>query len=122
LLHPQLVAGLAEPAEQALVDAALAFADLDEVVVAAVTVRRAGPALVLQRCGGAPARCTAAAEIGFGDRAGLAAAAREAWRAVQGEALREPPRVLGDIHRQPAPSGCRLCRNPLVWAGVGPRW
>jgi hypothetical protein len=110
--------GLAEPAEQALVDDTLLFADLDDVVVAAVTDRRGGPALVVQRCGGAPARCTAAAEIGFGDRAGLAAAAREAWQAVQGGALGEPPRVIGDSHRQPAPSGCRLCRNPLVWAGA----
>lgn len=111
--------GLAAPAEQALVDTALAFAELDEVVIAAVSDRRGGPALIAQRCGGAPARCTAAAEIGFGDRAGLAAAAREAWRAVQGGALREPPRVLGDIERHREPSGCRLCRNPLVWAGVG---
>lgn len=115
--------GLAGPAEQALVDAAVLFAEVDEVVVAAVTDRRGGPALVVQRCEGAPARCTAAAEIGFGDRAGLAAAAREAWRAVQGGALREPPRVIGgvrgDVHRPPPPSGCRLCRNPLLWAGAG---
>jgi hypothetical protein len=112
--------GLTEPAEQALVDAAVALADVDEVVIAAVTDRRGGPSLIAQRCGGAPARCTAAAEIGFGDRAGLAAAAREAWRAVQGGALREPPGAIGDIHRQaPPPSGCRLCRNPLVWAGAG---
>jgi PEGA domain len=112
--------GLAGSAEQALVDAAVAFGDVDEVVVAAVTARRGGPALIAQRCSGAPARCTAAAEIGFGDRAGLAAAAREAWRTVQGGALREPPRVIGDLHRQPPPpSGCRWCRSPLVWAGAG---
>ncbi len=114
--------GLAEPAEQALVDAAAAFADVDEVLVVAMTDRRGGPALIAQRCSGAPARCTAAAEIGFGDRAGLAAAAREAWRTVQGGALREPPRVIGgasgDVHRPP-PSSCRWCRNPLVWAGAG---
>jgi hypothetical protein len=114
--------GLAGPAEQALVDAAVLFAELDEVVVAAVIERRGGPALVVQRCAGAPARCTAPTEIGFGDRAGLAAAAREAWRAVQGGALGGPPAVIGgasgDGHRPP-PSGCRLCRNPLVWAGAG---
>jgi hypothetical protein len=114
--------GLAGPAEQALVDAAVAFADVDEVLVVAMTDRRGGPALIAQRCSGAPARCTAAAEIGFGDRAGLAAAAREAWRTVQGGALSEPPRVLGgasgDIQRPP-PSGCRWCRNPLVWVGAG---
>jgi hypothetical protein len=112
--------GLTGPAEQALVDAAVAFGDVDEVVVAGVTARRGGPALIAQRCSGAPARCTAPAEIGFGDRAGLAAAAREAWRTVQGGALRDPPQVLGDLHREPPPpSGCRWCRNPLVWAGAG---
>jgi hypothetical protein len=41
---------------------------------------------------------------------------------VQGGALGEPPCVIGgasgDGHRSP-PSGCRLCRNPLVWAGAG---
>ncbi|TMQ12508.1 MAG: PEGA domain-containing protein [Deltaproteobacteria bacterium] len=112
--------GLAAPAEQGLVDAALAFADLDDVVVAAMTERRGAPALIVQRCAGAPARCTAVAEIGFGDRAGLAAAAREAWRTVQAGELREPPRVLGEIRPQRPPSeGCRLCRNPLVWVGVG---
>jgi hypothetical protein len=114
--------GLAAPAEQALIDAALELADLDDVVVAAVTQRRGGPALAVQRCAGAPARCTAVAEIGFGDRAGLAAAAREAWRAVQGGALGgalgEPPGVLGDVRREPPP-GCPLCRSPLVWTGVG---
>ena len=112
--------GLAEPAEQALVDAAVAFADVDDAVIVAVTDRRGGPALIAQRCSGVPARCTAAAEIGFGDRAGLAAAAREAWQTVQGGALSEPPRVIGDLRRQPPPpSGCRWCRNPLVWAGAG---
>ncbi|HEY0476997.1 MAG TPA: PEGA domain-containing protein [Kofleriaceae bacterium] len=111
--------GLAPAAEQALVDAALALADLDDVVVAAVTDRRGGPALAVQRCAGAPARCTAVVEIGAGDRAGLPAAAREAWRAVQGGALRDPPGVLGDVRRPPPPSGCELCRNPLVWTGVG---
>jgi len=111
--------GLPEAAEQRLVDAAVAFADLDGVVIAAVTDRRGGLALVAQRCGGAPARCTPPAEIGFGDRAGLAAAAREAWRIVQGGALGDPPRVLGDVQRRPASSGCELCRNPLLWTGVG---
>ena len=113
------ITSLSAPAEQALVDAALGFAELDEVVIAAIGDRRGGPALLVQRCGGAPARCTAVVEIGHGDRAGLAAAAREAWQAVQGGALREPPRVLGDVRRPEPPPGCQLCRSPLVWAGVG---
>ncbi|HEX4416533.1 MAG TPA: PEGA domain-containing protein [Kofleriaceae bacterium] len=112
--------GLAAPLEQALVDTTLVFAELDEVVIAAVGDRRGGPVLTLQRCGGAPARCTAVTEIGFGDRAGLAAAARDAWQTVQAGALTEAPGVLGAIRPSHAPDArCRLCRNPYVWTGVG---
>jgi PEGA domain-containing protein len=111
--------GIAEPAEQALVDAAIELADLDELVEAAVSDRRGGPTLIVQRCAGMPARCTAVVEVGFGDRAGLAAAAREAWQAAQGGTLRYPPGVLGAIKPRPPEVGCRLCRNPLVWTGVG---
>jgi hypothetical protein len=39
--------GLAEPAAQALIDATLRYADLDEVVVVADTTRRGGPALLV---------------------------------------------------------------------------
>lgn len=112
-------AGLAAPAVQALVDAALEFGDLDEVVVAAVSDRPSGTVLTAQRCGGAPARCTVAAEVGMADRTGLPAAAREAWRAVQDGALVTAPRAFGDMEHLRARSRCELCRNPLVWAGVG---
>jgi hypothetical protein len=113
--------GLAAPAEQLLVDTAAAFADLDDVVIAAVSDRRGGPALVVQRCGGAPGgvRCTPPAEVGFGDRAGLPAAAREAWRTVQDGALTERPLVISGIRRDTVFAGCRLCRSPWVWAGAG---
>jgi hypothetical protein len=111
--------GLAAPDEQELVDAAIQFADLDELVVAAVSDRRGGPTLTLQRCAGAPARCTAVVEIGFGDRAGLTSAAREAWRATQGSALRDPPSVLGASKPSPVSPGCTLCKSALVWGGVG---
>jgi hypothetical protein len=111
--------GIAAPAEQALVDTALQLADLDELVVAAVGDRRGGPTLTVQRCAGAPARCTAVVEIGYGDRAGLPAAAREAWQAAQGGTLRYPPGVIGAIKLPPPASGCQLCRSPLVWGGVG---
>ncbi len=111
--------GLAEPAEQELVDAALQFADLDEVLVAAVGDRRGGPTLIVQRCAGSPVRCTAVVEVGFGDRAGLASAAREALRATQAGELRDPPSVIGAIKSRPLASGCRLCRSPLVWTGAG---
>jgi hypothetical protein len=111
--------GLAAPVEQALVDATLGLADLDEVVMAAVVDRRGGPALAMQRCAGIPARCTAVVEIGYADRAGLPAAARAAWHATSGGALRLSPSVIGDSKPVVAPAGCRLCRNPLVWTGVG---
>jgi len=111
--------GLAGAAAQDLIDAAIRFADLDEVVVAAVTDRRGGAALIAQRCAGAPARCTPVVEIGFGDRAALAAAAREAWQAVQRGAPGAAPAVLAESKQRPPPTGCRLCRNPLVWTGVG---
>jgi len=111
--------GLAEPAEQELIDTALQFAELDEVLVAAVSDRRGGPTLIVQRCAGSPARCTAVVEVGFGNRAGLASAAREALQATQAGELRYPPSVIGAIKSRPLPSGCRLCRSPLVWTGAG---
>jgi hypothetical protein len=111
--------GLAPAAEQELIDAAIRFADLDEVVIAAITDRRGGPTLIVQRCAGAPARCTAMVEVGFGDRAGLAAAAREAWQAALRGAPRDAPTVVADSKQRPPPTGCKLCRNPLVWTGIG---
>jgi len=38
---------------------------------------------------------------------------------VKDGALREAPRVLGDLRRRPAPARCELCRSPVVWASVG---
>ena len=109
---------LGDHGEQPLIDAALELADLDELVVAAVGERQGGPAVILQRCAGAPARCTAAVEVGFLDRAGLPAAVRAAWQAAHGGALREPPMVIRDSVRAAPPPRCRLCRSPLVWTGV----
>jgi len=112
--------GLAEPAAQALIDAALRLADLDEVVVVADTTRRGAPTLLVQRCAGAPARCSAVVELGYGDRAGLAAAARAAWEAARAGELRYPPVVLGDRGgRAGSPERCKLCRSPWLWTGVG---
>jgi hypothetical protein len=64
--------GLREPAQQRLVDATLRYADLDEVVVVAETSRRGSQALLVQRCAGIPARCSAVIDVGF-ETAGLAA-------------------------------------------------
>ena len=111
--------GLPDPVAQALIDATLRFADLEEVVVVADTTRRGAPTLLVQRCAGAPARCSAVVELGYGDRAGLAAAARAAWEAARGGELRYPPVVLGERGGRPGPDRCKLCRNPWLWTGVG---
>ncbi len=111
--------GLPERAAQALIDAALRYAELDEVIVVADTTRRGGPTLLVQRCAGAPARCSAVVELGYGDRAGLPAAARAAWEAARAGELRYPPVVLGDPGGRPGPERCKLCRSPWLWTGVG---
>jgi hypothetical protein len=111
--------GLREPAQQRLVDAALRYADLDEVVVVAETSRRGSQALLVQRCAGLPARCSAVVDVGF-ETAGLAAAARSAWEAVRVGELRYPPSVLGERGRRPnGTRWCELCRSPWLWTGVG---
>lgn len=111
--------GLGEREAQQLVDATLRFADLDEVVVVAETSRRGGPTLLVQRCAGLPARCSAVVELGFGDRAGLAAAAREAWAAAKTGDLRYAPTVLGERDGPVRDGRCKACRSPWLWTGVG---
>lgn len=112
--------GLSDAAAAALIDATLRFADLDEVIVVTDTTRRGGPTLLVQRCAGVPARCSAVVELGHGDRAGLAAAARAAWDAARTGELRYPPSVLGERGGKPADDGrCKLCRSPGLWVGVG---
>lgn len=111
---------LPDAAAQQVVDATLRYADLDEVVLVADTIKRGGPALLAQRCvGAAPARCSAVVEIGYADRAGLPAAARSAWQAVLVGDLRYPPTVLGDEGGRVADDRCGWCKSPLVWTGVG---
>jgi hypothetical protein len=105
---------------QALVDAVLRYADLDEVVLAVAATRRGEPALLLQRCAGAPARCTTVVDLGHGERAGLPAAARAALDAARTAELRYPPTVLRErTDRVAVDTRCKLCRNPWVWTGVG---
>lgn len=114
--------GMAENRAQELVDATVRFADIDEAVVAAQSGARGGPTLLVQRCAGLPARCTAVIEIGYADKSGLPAAAREAWQAARAADLRYPPSVLGDPRASgggPRDEGCKLCRSPIVWGGVG---
>jgi hypothetical protein len=111
--------GMPELAAQQLVDATLRYADLDELVVVADTVRRGGPTLLAQRCAGpAPARCSAVVELGYTDRTGLEAAARSAWEAVKVGDLRYEPAVLTE--REGIRGGERhWYKSPLVWTGVG---
>jgi hypothetical protein len=113
--------GLADPGAQELVDAVLRFAELDEVVVVADSDRRGGGALLVQRCAGTPARCTAIVELGYGARDGLPAAARAAWQAVRAADLRYPPGVLGDprVAGERPVRRCELCRSPWLWSSVG---
>ena len=113
--------GLPEAQARELVDATLRFADLDEVVVVAETAQRGGPSLLVQRCAGLPARCTAVIEIGYGDRSGLGAAARDAWQTARAADLRYPPSVLSDSRAtgKQIDDRCKLCRSPILWGSVG---
>jgi hypothetical protein len=111
--------GMPESAASELVGAALRYADLDEVVVVADTTRRGGPTLLVQRCAGVPAKCSAVVDIGYGDKSGLPSAAKQAWEAARTGELRYPPTVLGDRGERGGDDRCKLCRNPGVWVGVG---
>jgi hypothetical protein len=114
-------AGMPETATQGLTDATIRYADLDSVVLVAATDHAGGPTLLVQRCAGLPARCTAIVEIGYTEPGGLAAAAREAWTSVRATDLRYAPSVFGD----PRVSGtrvahrCEVCRSPWLWGGIG---
>jgi hypothetical protein len=104
----------------ALVDATIRYADLDEVVLVADTDRRGGPALLVQRCAGLPAKCTAVVEVGY-ETGGLAAAAREAWATVRTADLRYPPSVFADerLTGEHTDDRCNVCRSPVLWGGIG---
>ncbi len=113
--------GLPDADAHALVDATLRYANLDELVLVASTQRRGGPALLVQRCAGSPARCTAQVEVGDPDASGLPAAARETWQTARSADLRYPPTVLGAAAENTGPvdEHCKLCRSPILWGSVG---
>lgn len=111
--------GLGDVAANELIAGTLRYADLDEIVLVAATIRRGGPTLLVQRCAGLPAKCSAVVDVGYGDRSGLAAAARTAWEAARTGDLRYPPTVLGEHDGQVDDGRCKLCRSPWVWTGVG---
>jgi hypothetical protein len=115
------IIGLPDGQAQALIDTASELADVDEVVLVAATDRRGGEALLVQRCAGTPARCTAVVELGYGARDGMREAARGAWHAVRNADLHYPPSVLGDprlAEEVIAAHRCELCRSPWLWGGV----
>jgi hypothetical protein len=113
--------GLSADVSRALIEATLRYADLDAIVLVAATQRRGGPALLVQRCAGTPAECTALVEIGYADRSGVGAAAREAWQATRSATLRYPPTVLVDAGSAPALADdrCKVCRSPILWGSLG---
>ncbi len=112
-------AGLADAAAQELIDSAMQFTNVDEAVLVASTDRRGGPTLLVQRCAGVPARCSAVVELGYGAASGLASAAREAWQAALGGELRYPPTVLGERDTGPSEHHrCEVCRSPWLWGSV----
>ncbi len=114
---------------RAAADAAMVFAELDELVFAASVWRSGEPALLGQRCEAAPVRCTAVVELRFGRASALPAAAVELLARLTmlepGAAtlLAADRRVL---EAEPRPAiargvnrGCRWCRNRWVWIGGG---
>ncbi|MCX5741078.1 MAG: tetratricopeptide repeat protein [Proteobacteria bacterium] len=111
---------LADPSGELapLVETALTFGELDEIVVVESVVAHGSQALVVQRCVGIPATCSATVELGYPDAAGLAAAAKEAWASVRVGELRYPPKRRGEVDRAPQPRRCEPCRSPVVWGGV----
>jgi len=113
--------GMADTATVTLTEAALRYADLDAVILVAETDRRGGPTLLVQRCAGIPARCTAIVELGYESTSGLPAAARAAWAAVRTADLRYPPSLFGDARITGARVAhhCSVCRSPWLWTGVG---
>ncbi len=113
--------GLADNGTLELTNAALQFAELDEIVLVASTDRRGGPALLVQRCAGLPARCSAVVDVGYTNKSGLAAAAREAWATVRTADLRYPPSVFADarVTGKKVDGGCKVCRSPILWGSIG---
>jgi hypothetical protein len=113
--------GMPDTATQGLTEGTIRYADLDGVVLVAATDHAGGPTLLVQRCAGLPARCTAIVEIGYADASGLAAAAREAWAAVRAADLRYPPSVFGDprVTGTRVAHHCEVCRSPWLWGGIG---
>ncbi|HEY4244155.1 MAG TPA: PEGA domain-containing protein [Kofleriaceae bacterium] len=103
---------------QLFADDVVRFAGTDDLVIAAQVERRGGLSLLVQRCAGVPARCTAVTEIGFGDARGLTSAAREAIAAVRSAPLGSAPVLLLPDEARPVAHRCSICRNPYAIGGA----
>lgn len=102
-----------------IVEAAMLFGELDEIVVVEPILARGGRAIVVQRCVGIPAKCSATVEIGYPDETGLPSATKEAWSTVRVGELRYTPLRRGESPGGPiVEDRCRACRSPYVWGGV----
>ncbi len=113
------VAGMDDRATTDLLGAVARYAELDEIVVVNVTVRRGGPALLVQRCAGAPLACSAVVDVGYDGEAALVGAARAAWDAARIGELRYPPSVFRERDGRRDDDRCRVCRSPWLWTGLG---
>ncbi|HSN26881.1 MAG TPA: hypothetical protein VLT45_11360, partial [Kofleriaceae bacterium] len=113
--------GMPDPQTAALAEATLRYADLDAVILVAATDRRGGPTLLVQRCAGIPARCTAIVELGYASPSQLPSAARDAWTVVRTADLRYAPSLFGDprLTGTRVAHHCEVCRSPWLWGGVG---
>ncbi len=113
--------GMPDPQTAALAEATLRYADLDGIVLVASTDRRGGPTLLVQRCAGIPARCTAIVELGYASPSQLPSAAHDAWAAVRSADLRYAPSLFGDprLTGTRVAHHCEVCRSPWLWGGVG---
>jgi hypothetical protein len=104
------------------------YAELDQIIIAVTTWSRGEPALVGQRCGGSPLRCTDAVEVGF-PVGKLDAGARTFIEKLSGAPLvdNKEPSVLRDRRvREPVrptdgKGGGRRpwYTNKWVWIGAG---
>lgn len=114
--------------DETLIAATSTYAELDETVLAVATWSRGEPAIVGQRCGGAPLRCTDVIEVGFPEGK-LDSGARTFIEKLSGAPMsdHQPPDVMRDRRvRDPArpreggrDGGRPWYKNKWVWIGTG---
>ncbi|MCG8419563.1 MAG: PEGA domain-containing protein [Proteobacteria bacterium] len=133
----QGAAGLAIAGPSQRIRAALAalirYGELAGVVVVASLWQGGQPALFGQYCAGLPATCTRIVEIRYPSADLTRSACAELWATLRSAPLQTPPGLLRESRlvaaegRPVAPvsapgighRGCRLCRKPWLWIGVG---